>query len=57
MVLKNNCRDLLDFIISVNCYNGRFVIGAKSLETNVAVNTKYKKKIGKPCRKELETEP
>jgi hypothetical protein len=37
MVLKNNCIDMKDFIMSVNCYNGKFVITAKSLETNVAV--------------------
>jgi hypothetical protein len=29
-----------DFIMSVNCYNGRFIITAKSLETNVAVVTR-----------------
>jgi hypothetical protein len=28
-----------DFVMSVNSYNGRFVITAKSLETNVAVVT------------------
>jgi hypothetical protein len=40
MVLRNNCTDLLDFIMLVNCYIGRFVITAKSLETNVAVVTR-----------------
>jgi hypothetical protein len=28
-----------DFIMLVNCYNGRFIITAKSLETNVAIVT------------------
>jgi hypothetical protein len=37
MVLKNNCTDMRDFIMTVNCYNGIFGITAKSLETNVAV--------------------
>jgi hypothetical protein len=32
MVLKNNC--------AINCYNGKFVITAKSLGTNVAVVTR-----------------
>jgi hypothetical protein len=35
MILKNNCTDLWDFIMLVNCYNSRFVITAKCLGTNV----------------------
>jgi hypothetical protein len=40
MVLKYNCTDLWDFIMSVTCYNGRFVITAKSFEMNMAVVTR-----------------
>jgi hypothetical protein len=42
MVSKNNCMDMRDFIMLVNCYNDRLhvFITAKFMERNVAVVTR-----------------